>query len=350
MELFYLLFFSFNSFGALFLIVVGITINIKKKDKGGILFLFFCIGSGIYQLLAIITEAGYEYLSEELINLLATTGAVAAISTAPLFFFSVLFLMDSAYEFKPVHLLTVIPMIPALISAVILGVAGEYGKFFFIEQPVFKNSLFLTFHFIYMTGYITLIILLMVLLAGKIDRKERYPVTIVLCICFLMILGRDISDFNGLYNIAAIFMTSAVLFLYIVITINPSFIILFSKQVSLQHYKKSRLTSLDINQLKITLDNHIIENHPYLNPELNNKILAKEIGLTSVQLSELLNLHYDLNFNQYINNLRIQYAVKQIKSNRDRSVLDIAFECGFNSSSAFYSAYRRITGSSPRRN
>ncbi|MCP4163730.1 MAG: AraC family transcriptional regulator [Deltaproteobacteria bacterium] len=344
-----MLLFALNSFGALFLIIIGITINIKKKDKGGLLFLIFCIGSGTYQLLAIIAEAGYENLSVELINLLTTSGAVAAITTAPLFFFSVLFLMDSAYEFKPVHLLLVIPMIPALLSAVILGVAGEYGKFFFIEQPVFKNSLFLTFHFIYMTGYITVIILLMALLAGRIDRKERFPVIIILFICFILILGRDISDFNGLYNIAAILMTSAVLFLYIVITINPSFIILFSKQVSSQHYRKSRLTGLDINQLKNTLDNHIVENHPYLNSELNNKTLAMEIGLTSVQLSELLNLHYNLNFNQYINNLRIQYAVKLVKSNRDLSVLDIAFECGFNSSSAFYSAYRRITGSSPRK-
>ena len=155
MEFLYLLLFAFNSFGALFLMVIGFTVLEKNRNRGGIFFFIFSIGYGIYQLLSQITEAGFDSFSLKLLNLLTMSGSIVVILTAPLLFFSILYLLNSAYQFKAVHILILIPVIPALITVLILGMIGEYGIFFFTEQNVIFNSLFLASHTLYMTVYIT---------------------------------------------------------------------------------------------------------------------------------------------------------------------------------------------------
>ncbi len=349
MELLYLLLFAFNSFGAFFLIVTGVTLYRKKKNTGGLIFLIFSVGYGLYQLFIQLSEAGFNSFSSELVNILTMTGSIIVFLTAPLLFFSILLLLDSAYQFKKNHLLLFLPAIPAVSSVLILGAGNNYGSFFFIEQREISNSIFLIFHTLYMTVYVTFLLLLMIKLAGKITKSNRNPIIRILSISFILTLGRDIADITGFYMIAGILMTSTVLYLYFVILFKPSFVADFSKQLKLQHYQKSRLTGFSIAELKSELDFFISESQSFLNPDLKSQDLASEIGLSASQLSELLNLYYDANFNQFINLHRIQYAKEIIESQSDLSVLEIALQSGFNSSSAFYSAYNRITGSSPRR-
>lgn len=93
--------------------------------------------------------------------LLTCSGTIIVILTAPFLFFSILYLLDSAYQFKPLHLLVLTPVLPALFSVLILGIMGEYGLFFFAERTVFLDSLFLTFHSLYVTAYITAILFFM---------------------------------------------------------------------------------------------------------------------------------------------------------------------------------------------
>ena len=52
----------------------------------------------------------------------------------------------------------------------------------------------------------------------------------------------------------------------------------------------------------------------------------------------------------YIRTVRIYKAISLLEDHPERSVLDIAFSCGFNSSSGFYKAYKDVTGRNPKRN
>jgi AraC-like DNA-binding protein/ketosteroid isomerase-like protein len=88
---------------------------------------------------------------------------------------------------------------------------------------------------------------------------------------------------------------------------------------------------------------------PYLDPELDLQRVAKECGYSRNQISYLLNQVLGQSFYRYVNQARLQHllaaldtAVPPIK------IDDLAFAAGFNSLSAFYSAFRQHTGQSPK--
>ena len=94
--------------------------------------------------------------------------------------------------------------------------------------------------------------------------------------------------------------------------------------------------------------NHVIhEEKIYRNPELTLTGLANRLDLTPRQLSELLNNEIGKNFNSYITDFRIEDAIEELKKNKYSTILSIALSVGFNSNSAFYSAFKKVTGKSP---
>ena len=88
---------------------------------------------------------------------------------------------------------------------------------------------------------------------------------------------------------------------------------------------------------------------PYLNPDLTLLQLASEINITPHLLSQIINDHFELNFFDYINQYRVQEfkAAVTDPKNKNYSLLGIAFECGFNSKSAFNRMFKKSTGLTP---
>lgn len=75
--------------------------------------------------------------------------------------------------------------------------------------------------------------------------------------------------------------------------------------------------------------------------------LAEEVGISTHQMSEYLNLHLGQGFAKYLNGYRIRAAQKTLREEPDKSVLDIALEVGFRSKSTFNSAFSSVTGTTP---
>lgn len=80
--------------------------------------------------------------------------------------------------------------------------------------------------------------------------------------------------------------------------------------------------------------------------------------LTAAQISQQVELHPDYasalfrrvmgkTFLQYLTEFRVQIAIGLLQ-NTSRSVLDIALDCGFRSSSQFYASFKKITEKSPK--
>ncbi|KJD32786.1 hypothetical protein PW52_15010 [Tamlana sedimentorum] len=95
--------------------------------------------------------------------------------------------------------------------------------------------------------------------------------------------------------------------------------------------------------------NYIIENKLYLDPLLNMEILAINVGMSKSYLSKLINSYSDYNFSDFINSLRVEQA-KQFLSNNEFSeytIVAIGLECGFNSKSTFYTAFKKFTSITP---
>ncbi|MBM9500910.1 AraC family transcriptional regulator [Leptospira sp. 201903071] len=54
-----------------------------------------------------------------------------------------------------------------------------------------------------------------------------------------------------------------------------------------------------------------------------------------------------MSFYELVNHYRVQEACKLLREERQKGVLDIGFEVGFNSKSAFNSQFLKATGFSP---
>jgi len=84
----------------------------------------------------------------------------------------------------------------------------------------------------------------------------------------------------------------------------------------------------------------------HLNPVLSLSKLAKDLAVPEHQLSQTFTRQLNTSFYDYVNSFRIETAKVQLKET-DALIIDIAFAVGYNSRSAFYNAFKSITGQTP---
>jgi AraC-like DNA-binding protein len=110
---------------------------------------------------------------------------------------------------------------------------------------------------------------------------------------------------------------------------------------------KSRLKSINIENLKNNLRLLMEEDKFYCDEDITLARMSDALEITSHQLSEFLNEHYKKNFNNFINGYRVGEAKKLLAEEPSRNTLSIAYASGFNSYSTFHSSFRKETGMSP---
>jgi AraC-like DNA-binding protein len=110
---------------------------------------------------------------------------------------------------------------------------------------------------------------------------------------------------------------------------------------------KSRLRGIDVGARLARLNNAMVVEKLYRNPDLQMEDLANRMQLTLPQLSELINRHLGRNFTTYINEFRVAEAQESLVASPDLSILEIAFDCGFASKSSFNAVFRKTTGLTP---
>ncbi|AOE50039.1 AraC family transcriptional regulator [Kangiella sediminilitoris] len=85
----------------------------------------------------------------------------------------------------------------------------------------------------------------------------------------------------------------------------------------------------------------------YRDSELTLATLADQIGVSIHQLSETLNQFGGKNFNQFINEYRVDEVCQQLDKNSKRKLIDMALEAGFSSKSSFNATFKKLTGLTP---
>lgn len=98
-----------------------------------------------------------------------------------------------------------------------------------------------------------------------------------------------------------------------------------------------------LNQIEHLLTTELL----YKNPNLTLTLLSKKINVRPQLVSQILNDNYSTNFPNFINKYRISEAKKLLKTQQHLKMEVIAENCGFNSTSAFYTAFKKITNSTP---
>ena len=112
---------------------------------------------------------------------------------------------------------------------------------------------------------------------------------------------------------------------------------------------KLRFTELKLAELQSQLTSLMENNRLYLDSEIGLPELAKEMNISSHDLSYLLNDGFGVNFSQFINRYRINEAKQLMLSDKYRhlNILGIAYNAGFNSKTTFNTTFKKETGLSP---
>lgn len=99
------------------------------------------------------------------------------------------------------------------------------------------------------------------------------------------------------------------------------------------------------------IEKYLDEFKPYLSENFSLGNLEKETGISTKQISLSIKKVYNLNFSQFINQLRIKYLINMLmedEKSRHISIEDLSLKIGFSSPNSFYAYFKNYTGKTPR--
>lgn len=119
---------------------------------------------------------------------------------------------------------------------------------------------------------------------------------------------------------------------------------LFKKQ--LPKYSKSSINTSNVKKYMIALTQLMEEEKLYLNTDLTLSKLSKKMGISTKELSQVINQETKNNYSKYIAKLRVKEAQRLLKEEQGKmyKISSIAYDSGFHSLSSFNSIFKELTG------
>lgn len=114
-------------------------------------------------------------------------------------------------------------------------------------------------------------------------------------------------------------------------------------------YEKSTLSVEQIEMIVQKLNALMQSTKPYLDNTLTLPLLAKQLSVSTHNLSQVINGRLGKNFYELINHYRVDEAKRLLKDPRYQhlNIAAIGFEAGFNSVSSFNSIFKKVTKLTP---
>lgn len=121
------------------------------------------------------------------------------------------------------------------------------------------------------------------------------------------------------------------------------------EQLIIKKYKDSTLTETDVRQIQTRLNDLMANEKPHLDGHLSIAKLAGMLDIHPKQLSQVINEKHGTHFFHFVNGYRVKEFESKINNPayKNFSLLGIAFDCGFNTKSAFSKAFKRAHGITP---
>jgi AraC-like DNA-binding protein len=114
-------------------------------------------------------------------------------------------------------------------------------------------------------------------------------------------------------------------------------------------YKKSGLADEKAEEMHQKLLHLMNTEKPFLDNKLSLSQLSERLNISTHNLSEVINRKQNQNFYDFINKYRVEEVQRLLQEDKQAafSILAIGFDAGFSSKSAFYTAFKKITGETP---
>ncbi len=121
--------------------------------------------------------------------------------------------------------------------------------------------------------------------------------------------------------------------------------------LAIENDPKKIVKDEDLKTLMQHIDSYMKSTEAFVRTELTIIDLAEKLKVHPKRISASINTIFNQNFNSYVNQLRIKKAEILLtdQSSNYFSIEGIGKEVGFHSKSAFYSAFKKVTGTTPNK-
>ena len=116
------------------------------------------------------------------------------------------------------------------------------------------------------------------------------------------------------------------------------------------NYKYSPLKKNEIERYAATITDFLDTNEAYLDADFSLSMLSNSVNIPKHHLSQIINAEMNTSFYSLINSKRVAHAIQKLKvSDKANYTLEaIGYESGFNSKSAFFHNFKKVTGKTPK--
>jgi AraC-like DNA-binding protein len=121
------------------------------------------------------------------------------------------------------------------------------------------------------------------------------------------------------------------------------------EEVKKQKYESSSLKEAKKEQFIEKLVKHMEVEKPYRESDLVLSALAEQVDIPAHYLSQVINEKMNCSFLDFVNGYRVEEAKQMLHSvdYENYTIIAVAYEAGFNSKTAFYSAFKKHAGETP---
>jgi AraC-like DNA-binding protein len=385
---FYVFVAFFCVLGLIVSLVIFITHKGSKFLSRMLAAILFCLSYALFGYLLYITE---EFLR---VPHLYRTNVFFSLCVAPLCYIYIRSSLDQSFGFRKWDFLFFVPailytlqfipfyLLPASEKVVIIKVALQ-SKSLGAREPeaLLPQGIGFLLRMVYSLILIFSTFVLLIrwkrsdkgLILKINENKEIYKwlfyLSLVLASTFLSLIVGHIfllSHFFEQYRISTLTLTFTIFFISFYLLFKPNILygltgwvhmpVIFEhtqtpSQEMETDLKRQSFSEEQIISYEKLVEDHFRENLPFLKQRYSIRDLSKEVGIPSYLLSAFINQQYGKNFNEFINDNRINYLIAFASENPD-SLLQYTLEVlgqmgGFNSRASFIAAVKRKTGKTP---
>ncbi|MEW7278241.1 helix-turn-helix transcriptional regulator [Aquimarina sp. 2201CG1-2-11] len=185
-------------------------------------------------------------------------------------------------------------------------------------------------------------------------KKEKWllafiiPLTIIFTIDEFTYLLTNSNQSPYFLDSYGIILASVFLFYYVLykLIIAPKDVLPKSDN---SKYKTSSLNAKNINANKSELLRLMTEEKLFKNSKITVDDIAKRLNIPRQHLSEILNVHMKIGFQDLLNQYRVEEFIEclQNETYKNYTLLGIANEVGFSSKSSFNTTFKKLKGMTP---
>ncbi|WP_396175863.1 helix-turn-helix domain-containing protein, partial [Flavobacterium sp.] len=278
-------------------------------------------------------------------------------------------ILNPKFKYRTIHLLHLLPFLLNFIELLPFYLSSPETKVANYLVFLNKGSVIMPFHYLMKTFLFSIYFFaqffllkkyrLVELIQNKTNSYLFYWFIIYMSSQFILISGIYLDLITGLklfadpYRFSMLMMTFFHFSVIIGLLLFPELLYgtLAIDTAVTEKYRRSKLTDADKNQILNLLYGFIMrEDKPYLNEKITLAEVSKLLNVGPHQISQVINEKTNFNFNDFINCYRIEESKKLLisASHSNLTIDAIAQKAGFNSKSAFYRAFKKNSGITPK--